>query len=90
MLCQSDAHRAHGDESLLVEISDGPLKYFLAYVESLVDIVCLALVAQIAFSVIVEQVLVEGFSEIGSLFHAGLLQGDVYLAVWAYSSDVAL
>ena len=58
--------------------------------EAFVDIVCLALVAQIAFPVIVEQVLVEGFSEIGSLFHAGLLQGDVYLAVWAYSSDVAL
>ena len=87
---QSDAHRANGDEALLVEVAYGTLVNLLAHVETLVDVVGLALVAKVALAIIIQEILVEGFGEVGSLLDAGLLQGDIYLSVWANSSDVAL
>ena len=86
---QSDAHRAYGDEALLIEVAYGTLVNLLAHVETLVDVVGLALVAKIALAVVVQKVLVEGFGEIGSLLDTGLLQGDVNLSVRTNSSDVA-
>ena len=90
LFCQSDAHRAYGDEALLVEVAYGTLVNLLAHVETLVDVVGLALVSKVALAVVVQKILVEGLGEIGSLLDAGLLQGDVYLSVRANSSDVAL
>lgn len=58
--------------------------------ETLVDVVGLALVAKVTLAIVVQEILVEGFGEIGSLLNAGLLQGDIYLSVRANSSDVAL
>lgn len=58
--------------------------------ETLVDVVGLALVAKVTLAIVVQEILVEGFGEIGSLLNAGLLQGDVYLSVRTDSSDVAL
>lgn len=58
--------------------------------ETLVDVVGLALVAKVALAVVVQEILVEGFCEIGCLLDAGLLQGDVYLSVRTNSSDVSL
>lgn len=58
--------------------------------ETLVDVIGLALVAKVALAIVVQKILVEGFCEIGSLLDAGLLQGDVYLSVRTNSSDVAL
>ena len=58
--------------------------------ETLVDVVGLALVAKVALTVVVQKILVEGFCEIGCLLDAGLLQGDIYLSVRANSSDVSL
>ena len=58
--------------------------------ETLVDVVGLALVAKVTLAIVVQEILVEGFGEIGSLLNAGLLQGDVYLSVGTDSSDVAL
>ena len=58
--------------------------------ETLVDVVGLALVAKVALTVVVQKILVEGFCEIGCLLDTGFLQGDVYLSVWANSSDVSL
>ena len=58
--------------------------------ETLVDVVGLALVAKVTLAIVVQEILVEGFGEIGSLQNAGLLQGDVYLSVRTDSSDVAL
>ena len=58
--------------------------------ETLVDVVGLALVAKIALAVVVQEILVEGFGEIGCLLNTGLLQGNVYLSVRTNSSDVAL
>ena len=49
--------------------------------ETLVDVVGLALVAKVTLAIVVQEILVEGFGEIGSLQNAGLLQGDVYLSV---------
>ena len=56
--------------------------------ETLVDVVGLALVAKVTLAIVVQEILVEGFGEIGSLLNAGLLQGDVYLSVRTDSSDV--
>ena len=58
--------------------------------ETLVDVVGFALVAKVTLAVVVQEILVEGFGEIGSLLDAGLLQGDIYLSVRTNSSDVAL
>ena len=58
--------------------------------ETLVDVIGFALVAKVALAVVVQEILVEGFGEIGSLLDAGLLQGDIYLSVRTNSSDVAL
>ena len=58
--------------------------------ETLVDVVGLALVAKVALAVVVQEILVEGFGEIGCLLDADLLQGDIYLSVRANSSDVSL
>lgn len=58
--------------------------------ETLVDVVGLALVAKVALAVVVQKILVEGLGEVGCLLDAGLLQGDVYLSVRTNSSDVAL
>ena len=58
--------------------------------ETLVDVVGLALVAKVTLAIVVQEILVEGFGEIGSLLNAGLLQGDVYLSVRTDSSAVAL
>ena len=90
LFCQSDAHRAYGDEALLVEVANGTLVNLLAHVETLVDVVGLALVAKVTLAIVVQEILVEGFGEIGSLLDAGLLQGDIYLSVRTDSSDVAL
>lgn len=90
LFCQSDAHRAYGDEALLVEVANGTLVNLLAYVETLVDVVGLALVAKVALAIVVQKILVEGLGEIGSLLDASLLQGYVYLSVRTNSSDVAL
>lgn len=87
---QSDAHRAYGDEALFVEVAHGTLVNLLAHVETLVDVVGLALVAKVTLAIVVQEILVEGFGEIGSLLNAGLLQGDIYLSVRTDSSDVAL
>ena len=78
LFCQSDAHRTYGDEALLVEVANGTLVNLLAHVETLVDVVGLALVAKVALAVVVQEILVEGFGEIGSLLDAGLLQGDIF------------
>ena len=90
LFCQPDAHRAYGDEALLVEVAYGTLVNLLAHVETLVDVVGLTLVAKVALAIVVQKILVEGFGEIGSLLDAGLLQGDIYLSVRTNSSDVAL
>lgn len=58
--------------------------------ETLVDVVGFALVAKVTLAVVVQEILVEGFGEIGCLLDAGLLQGDIYLSVRTDSSDVAL
>ena len=58
--------------------------------ETLVDVVGLALVAKVALAIVVQKILVEGFCEIGSLLNTGLLQGNVYLSVRTNSSDVSL
>lgn len=87
---QSDAHRAYGDEALLVEVAHGTLVNLLAHVETLVDVVGLALVAKVTLAIVVQEILVEGFGEVGSLLDTGFLQGDVYLSVRTNSSDVAL
>ena len=73
LFCQSDAHWAYGDEALLVEVAYGTLVNLLAHVETLVDVVGLALVAKVALAVVVQEILVEGFGEVGSLLDAGLL-----------------
>lgn len=49
--------------------------------ETLVDVVGLALVAKVTLAIVVQEILVEGFGEVGSLLDAGLLQGDIYLSV---------
>ena len=90
LFSQSDAHRAYGDEALLVEVANGTLVNLLAHVETLVDVIGFALVAKVALAVVVQEILVEGFGEIGSLLDASLLQGDIYLSVRTNSSDVAL
>ena len=90
LFCQSDAHRAYGDEALLVEVANSTLVNLLAHVETLVDVIGLALVAKVALAVVVQEILVEGLGEIGSLLDAGLLQGDIYLSVRTNSSDVSL
>ena len=41
--------------------------------ETLVDVVGLALVAKVTLAIVVQEILVEGFGEIGSLLNAGLL-----------------
>ena len=58
--------------------------------ETLVDVIGLALVAKVALAVVVQEILVEGFGEICCLLNTGLLQGDIYLSVRTNSSDVAL
>ena len=58
--------------------------------ETLVDVVGLALVAKVALAVVVQKILVEGLGEVGCLLDAGLLQGDVYLSIRTNSSDLAL
>ena len=73
LFCQSDAYRAYGDEALLVEVANGTLVNLLAHVETLVDVIGFALVAKVALAVIIQQILVEGLGEIGSLLDAGLL-----------------
>lgn len=55
---QSDAHRTYGDEALLVEVAYGTLVNLLAHVETLVDVVGLALVAKVALAVVVQKILV--------------------------------
>ena len=87
---QSDTHRTYRDETFLIQVADGTLIYFLADVEALVDVVCLALVAKVAFAIVVEEILVERLGEVGGLLDARLLKGDVNLAVRTYSADVAL
>ena len=56
---QSDAHRAYGDEALLVEVAYGTLVNLLAHVETLVDVVGFALVAKVALAVVVQKILVD-------------------------------
>ena len=68
---QPDAHWAYGDEALLVEVANGTLVNLLAHVETLVDVVGFALVAKVTLAIVVQEILVEGFGEIGSLLNTG-------------------
>lgn len=54
-------------------IAHGTLVNLLAHMETLVDVVGLALVAKVALAVVVQKILVEGLGEVGCLLDASLL-----------------